>query len=307
MKHHMDQIQAMRAFLRVVETGSFTRAAYALTMPKATVSNSIRNLESHLSTKLINRTTRRLTVTMDGALYYERASRIIAELDELDASLLTSNMTPSGRLRIEMAGAFATSLLVPALEGFYEKYPDLHIDLGVSAGDTDYVAENVDCALTVGNPSNPSLIARRVGELDFVTCASPGYIDQFGAPRHPDDIATGHRAIGYFRSHTKPSATFRFIRGETVIDIAPGYLFSVNDSRTFIEALTSGLGIGQTPSFTARKAIASGELVNVLPEWSGASIPLYIVYPPNRHLGNKVRVFVDWLVKLLATAKLNEF
>lgn len=302
----MDQLQAMRVFLRVVETGSFTRAANGLTMPKATVSNSIRSLESHLRTRLINRTTRRLSVTMDGALYYERASRIVSTLDELDNSLLKSNATPSGRLRVEMAGSFATSVLVPALQDFYEKYPDLQIDLGVSAGDTDYLAENIDCALTVGNPSDPSLIARRVGDLDFVTCASPHYIGNFGLPENPEDIRVGHRAIGYFRSRTQPAAPFRFVSEEKSIDITPDYLLSVNDSRTFIQALTLGLGIGQTPRFTAREAIENGQLVQILPEWSRCRVPLFVVYPPNRHLGNKVRVFVDWLIRLLANTKLNE-
>ncbi|WP_454854445.1 LysR family transcriptional regulator [Rhizobium binxianense] len=302
----MDQLSAMRVFIRVVETGSFSRAAEGLTIPKATVSNLIRNLEDHLRTKLINRTTRRLSVTLDGALYYERAVPILTRLDELDNRLLKANTAPSGRLRVEMAGSIAASVLVPALEELFEEYPDLHIDLGVSPGDTDYVAENVDCALAVGNPSDASLIARHVADLEFVTCASPRYLKQFGLPEDPGDIRKDHRVIAYFRSHTQPPAPLTFIRDGKTIDISPEYVLTVNDSRTFLEALISGFGIGQTPRFTAREAIESEQLVQVLPEWSRSTVPLFIVYPPNRHLSNRVRVFIDWLVKLFANANLNE-
>ena len=189
----MDQLSAMRVFIRVVETGNFTRAADTLSIPKATVTNLIQGLEAHLRTKLLNRTTRRVMVTTDGALYYERAAQIVSELEELDGSLTNSQSLPTGRLRVEMAGAFADSIVVPALCDFYNRYPDIRIDLGVA----------------------------------------------------------------------------------------------------------------QAPGFLVRDAIAKGDLVRVLPEWNREPLPLYVVYPPNRHLSNKVLVFVDWLAKLLVDAKLN--
>src|SRR6218665_1145186 len=164
----MDQLSAMRVFLRVVETGSFTGASAALGMPKATVSNLIQNLETHLQTKLLNRTTRRVMVTTDGALYYERANQIVTEIDELDGSLSHSRLSPSGRLRVEMSGAFADLLIIPELNDFHEKYPDINVDLGVGDRAVDYLAENVDCALRAGSPGSASLIARRVGEMDVV-------------------------------------------------------------------------------------------------------------------------------------------
>ena len=168
----MDQLSAMRAFLRVVETGNFTRASEALRIPRATVTNLIQNLEAHLQTKLLNRTTRRVIVTTDGALYYERAARIVAELDELDGSLTHSQANPSGRLRVEMSGAFADWIVIPSLCGFHEKYPDIQIDLGIGDRTVDYLVENVDCALRAGSPGDPSLIARRVSELRLITCAA---------------------------------------------------------------------------------------------------------------------------------------
>jgi LysR family transcriptional regulator for bpeEF and oprC len=302
----MDQLSAMRAFIRVVETGNFTRAADTLAMPKATVTNLIQGLEAHLHTKLLNRTTRRVMVTTDGALYYERAAQIVSELEELDGSLTNSQGLPSGRLRVEMAGAFADWIVVPALCDFYQKYPDIRIDLGVGDRTVDYLAENVDCALRAGTPADQSLIARRVSEVDLITCASPLYVEKFGKPERPEDLENDHYSVSYFRAQTNRTLPFEFRKDNEQLEISPRYMVSVNDSRTFVTAAMTGLGIAQLPRFMIREALARGELVQVLPEWNREPLALYIVYPPNRHLSNKVRVFVDWLVKLLVEAKLNE-
>jgi DNA-binding transcriptional LysR family regulator len=301
----MDQLSAMRVFIRVVETGNFTRAADMLAMPKATVTNLIQGLEAHLRTKLLNRTTRRVMVTTDGALYYERAAQIISELEELDGSLSNSQSLPTGRLRVEMAGAFADPIIVPALCDFYQRYPDIRIDLGVSDRPVDYLAENVDCALRAGTPADQSLIARRVSEVTMVTCAAPLYIEKFGVPQRPEELETDHYSVSYFRAQTNRTLPFEFRKDNETLEINPRYIVAVNDSRTYMTAALTGLGVVQAPLFMIREALAKGDLVRVLPEWTRDPLPLYVVYPPNRHLSNKVRVFVDWLVKLLAEAKLN--
>lgn len=300
----MDQLSAMRVFLRVVETGSFTGASAALGMPKATVSNLIQNLETHLQTKLLNRTTRRVMVTTDGALYYERANQIVTEIDELDGSLSHSRMSPSGRLRVEMSGAFADLLIIPELNEFHEKYPDINIDLGVGDRTVDYLAENVDCALRAGSPGNASLIARRVGEMGVVACAAPAYIERFGMPEHPSDLEAAHHCVNYFLAQINRIMPFEFTRDGETLEINSRYILSVNDARSYLAAALSGLGIAPLGCFMAREPIARGQLVPVLPEWHIEPIPLYIVYPPNRHLSNKVRVFVDWVVRLLARTEL---
>ncbi|WP_018857351.1 LysR family transcriptional regulator [Rhizobium sp. 42MFCr.1] len=302
----MDQLSAMRAFIRVVETGNFTRAADTLAMPKATVTNLIQGLEAHLHTKLLNRTTRRVMVTTDGALYYERAAQIVSELEELDGSLSNSQGLPTGRLRVEMAGAFADWIVVPALCDFYQKYPDIRVDLGVGDRTVDYLAENVDCALRAGTPADQSLIARRVSEVEMLTCAAPLYIEKFGIPTRPEELENDHYSVSYFRAQTNRTLPFEFRKDNEELEINPRYLLSVNDSRTFVNAALNGLGIAQLPRFMIRDALAKGDLVEILPEWSREPLPLFIVYPPNRHLSNKVRVFVDWLVKLLSDAKLND-
>jgi DNA-binding transcriptional LysR family regulator len=302
----MDQLSAMRAFARVVETGNFTRAATTLSMPKATVTTLIQSLEAHLHTKLLNRTTRRVMVTTDGALYYERAVQILSEIDELDGSVSSSQSLPSGRLRVEMAGAFADEVVIPALADFHHRYPDIHIDLGVGDRLVDYLAENVDCALRAGMPSDQSLIARRVAEVQLITCAAPRYIEKFGIPERPEDLETDHYAVSYFRAQTGRTIPFEFKRGNEALEISPRYVVSVNDSRSYVSAAMTGLGIVQAPSFMIRKALADGSLVQVLSEWQRSALPLHIVYPPNRHLSNKVRVFVDWLAKLLVTSRVGD-
>lgn len=299
----MDQLSAMRAFARVVETGNFTRAATTLSMPKATVTTLIQSLEQHLHTKLLNRTTRRVMVTTDGALYYERAIQIISEIDELDGSVSNSQSLPSGRLRVEMAGAFAEEILIPSLADFHMRYPDIHIDLGVGDRLVDYLAENVDCALRAGIPSDQSLIARRIAELPLVTCASPAYIEKFGTLERPEDIESGHFAVSYFRAQTGKTVPFVFDRGNEKLELNPRYVLSVNDSRSYVSAALNGLGIVQAPAFMVRAPLADGRLVRLLPDWQRDPLPLHIVYPPNRHLSNKVRVFVDWLAKLMVTSR----
>ena len=302
----MDQLSAMRAFTRVVETGNFTRAATTLSMPKATVTTLIQSLEAHLHTKLLNRTTRRVMVTTDGALYYERAVQILSEIEELDGSVSNSQSLPSGRLRVEMAGAFADEIVIPALCDFHSRYPDIRIDLGVGDRLVDYLAENVDCALRAGMPSDQSLIARRVAEVRLVTCAAPAYIQKFGMPERPEDLETDHYAVNYFRPQTGRTVPFEFIGNNETLEINARYVLSVNDSRSYITAAANGLGIVQAPNFMVRDALAQGSLVPVLPSWNRSPLPLHIVYPPNRHLSNKVRVFVDWLAKLLVTSRVGD-
>ncbi|OLP57894.1 LysR family transcriptional regulator [Xaviernesmea oryzae] len=302
----MDQLSAMRVFVRVVETGNFTRAAAALDVPKTTVTNMVQSLEAHLRTTLLNRTTRRVMVTTDGALYYERAQQILSELDELDASMSNSQTQPSGRLRVEMAGAFADLLVVPNLCDFYERFPQIRLDIGVGDRLVDYIAENVDCALRAGTPTDQSLIARKVGEMTMQAYAAPSYIQKFGEPTHPKELENDHFSVGYLNATAGRVMSPEFLQGEERVEINPRYVVSVNDARSYVNAAISGLGIVQSPCFMVREALEKGELVEVLPQWHCEPLPLYIVYPQTRHLSNKVRVFVDWLAKLVQSVKIED-
>lgn len=302
----MDQLSAMRVFVRVVETGNFTRAAATLDMPKTTVTNMVQNLEAHLRTTLLNRTTRRVMVTTDGALYYERAQQILSELDELDSSLSNSQTQPSGRLRVEMAGAFADLLVMPNLCDFYNRFPLIRLDIGVGDRLVDYIAENVDCALRAGTPADQSLIARKVGDLTMRAYAAPFYIQKFGEPAHPQDLGNTHISVGYLNATTGRVMPVEFQNDQERVEVNPRYIVSVNDARSYANAAIAGLGVIQSPRFMVRDALEKGELVEVLQHWHCEALPLYIVYPQTRHLSNKVRVFVDWLAKLVQNLKVED-
>jgi DNA-binding transcriptional LysR family regulator len=300
----MDQIAAMRAFARIVESGSFSHAAEVLRTPKSTVTKLVQALESHLGTRLLSRTTRRITVTPDGAAYYERASRLLTELEELDGSMAVSQTRPRGRLRVDVSSSLAHLLVIPALPDFFAQYPDIQIDLGVSDRLTDLVGENVDCVLRGGMLDDTSLVARRIAEMRFITCAAPAYLAHHGTPAHPSELADGHRFVGYFKPSATRGTPFVFARDGETIEVAGQYQLAVNESVAYVTACAAGLGIIQAPGFMARAQLASGAVVPVLSEWSRPGVPLYVVYAPNRHISNRLRVFVDWIASLFAHDRL---
>jgi LysR family transcriptional regulator for bpeEF and oprC len=302
----MDQLSSMRVFVRVVETGNFTRAAATLNIPKTTATNMVQGLEAHLRTKLLNRTTRRVMVTTDGALYYERAVQILSELDELDGTMSKSQNQPTGRLRVEMAGAFADLVVIPNLCEFYQRYPQIQLDIGVGDRLVDYIAENVDCALRGGTPRDQSLIARKVGELRMRNYLSPTYLKKFGLPKHPRDLESDHFSVGYLNATAGRVMSFDFCKEDEKLEIMPRYVVSVNDARSYVNATVAGLGIARAARFMVQDHVERGELIEIFAEWECEPLPLYIVYPQTRHLSNKVRVFVDWLAKLVQALKEDE-
>lgn len=299
----MDQLLALRVFARVVEAGTFTRAADSLDMPKPTVTKLVQSLETHLRVRLLNRTTRRVTVTADGAAYYERTSRLLTELEEIDASLSNAQASPKGRIRVDVGASVAVQIIVPNLCAFHKRYPDIQIDLGVGDRVVDLIADNVDCVIRAGKIEDESLVARRIGQLDFINCVAPAYVERHGLPAHPSELEDGHRVVAYFSASTGRFYPFDFARNGERIEINGRYLVAVNDSNTYLAAGLAGLGIIQLPGFMAEGHLGRGELVQVLQDWTCESIPIYVVYPPNRHLSAKLRVFADWMAELFAEYK----
>lgn len=298
----MDQIAAMRAFVRVVEAGNFSRAADLVNMPKPTLTKLVQQLETHLRTKLLNRTTRRVGVTPDGAAYYERAVALLGDLDELDGSLASSQASPSGRLRVDIGTSLALHILIPALPDFHARYPDIQLDLGVSDRPADLIAENIDCAIRGGDLIDPTLIARRIGEIVLIACATPAYLQKHGEPQHPRDLENGHVAVCYFSPRTGRRYPFNVTRGDEELDIDVPTMLSVNDSTAYVAACLAGIGVGNLPDFMAEEHLASGALRRILPDWSGETIVMHVVYAPNRHLSSRLRVFVDWVAELFASS-----
>ena len=291
----------MRAFVRVVEAGSFTRAAASLETPKPTVTKLIQTLEQHLRTKLLNRTTRRVTVTPDGAAYYERAVQLIADVDELDGSMAAAQTRPKGKLRIDMSGALAQRFVIPALPGFFEAYPDIQIECGVSDRQTDLMGENVDCVLRAGELLDQSLIARRLADMPMITCAAPSYLALSGEPKHPTEIEQHHKSVNFFSARTGRTIGFDFARGNERLEIVGQHKVTLNEGSSYVVAAVAGLGIAQSPKFMVDPYLATGQLRQILPDWAVDPMPLHVVYPPNRHLSNKLRVFVDWIAGLFAS------
>lgn len=296
----MDQIQAMRVFARVVEAGTFTRAADSLQLPKGTITRHVQALEERLRVQLLNRTTRRVTVTAEGAAYYDRVVRLLADLDDMEASVANARATPRGRLRVDVGTATARLLIIPRLAEFYARYPDIQIDLGVSDRPVDLVSDNVDCVIRGGELTDQSLVARRIGNLEFFTVAAPEYLHRRGTPSHPDDIEREHHVITYFSPLTSRRNPLLFQQGQASIEISTPYQVSVNEANAYTTAVLAGLGIGQITKAQALPHLNSGALVRLLPQWTQPLLPVYVVYPPNRHLSAKVRAFVDWAAELFS-------
>jgi len=295
----MNKLQAMEVFVQVVDAGGFTRAAENMKLPKATVSTLIQSLETSLSVKLLHRTTRHVSVTADGAAYYERCLRILSDVREAEESLSRTRLSPSGRLRVDAPTGLASEVIVPALPDFFQRYPDIQLELGCSDRPVDLVEEGVDCAVRGGVLGDSSLIARRVGILHFTTGASPAYLERYGRPAHPNDLLR-HRCVNYFSARTGKIFDWDFTRdGERVQVALPGHI-ALNDSNAYIAAGAVGLGIVQMATFMMEPMINDGRFEMILGDWVSDPLPIHVVYPQNRHLSAKVRVFVEWVAELFS-------
>jgi DNA-binding transcriptional LysR family regulator len=295
----MNQLLAIRVFARVVESGSFTKAADSLNLPKTTVSKLIGQLEGHLGVRLLQRTTRRLTVTADGASYYQLTHQLLNQLDDIDQGFSQAQGLPRGKIKVDIGGSTATLLVIPHLPQFFARYPDIKIDLGVSDRPVDLISERVDCVIRGGPLTEQSLAVRRLGEVSWTTCAAPQYLARFGTPTHPEEL-NQHQLVTYHSASTGRIMPAHFQRGGERHQIEGKGLISVNESNAHLAAGLAGLGIIHTFSYTVRAAIARGELVPILTDWRPPAYPFHVLYPPNRHLSNRVRVFIDWLVERFA-------
>ena len=296
----MDRFDGMRAFARVVEAGSFTKAAQTLDMSRATVTQLIQQLESRLRVRLLHRTTRKVNVTEDGAVYYERVVRMLADLDDLEAGLPNTSTAPSGRLRVDVPSPFATMLLVPALPAFYERYPDIQLDLGVSDRMVDLIGDNVDCVVRGGAITDQSLVARHVADLQLRVYAAPAYLAQAGVPTHPAQLREPAYCVVQFRGgRSGPGFAYEMRRADERVLLDGRHMLAIDDGNAFLAAGLAGLGVLWLPDYMARHAVARGELVRLFDGWEIAPMPLYVAYPANRRVSRKLRVFIDWVVELM--------
>ena len=295
----MNKLQAMQVFVRVVETGALTRAADSLQIPKATATTLMQQLEADLGVKLLNRTTRRVSVTADGAAYYPRCVAVLEQIRETEESLARRHSAPGGRLRVDAPTLIARLVIVPALPDFFARYPDIDLQLGSSERRADLIEEGIDCAVWSGELEDSSLIARRVGQLYFGTCAALSYLSAHGQPHHPDELEQ-HRCINHFSPRSGKMFDWVFAKnGERIQTALRGHI-ALDDENSYLAAAEAGLGIAQIPAFVLKEALERGSLELVLGDWFPEPAPLNVVYPQNRHLSSKIRVFVDWVAELFA-------
>jgi LysR family transcriptional regulator, regulator for bpeEF and oprC len=295
----LNKIVAMQVFVRIVETGGITRAAESLQMPKATATTLIQQLEAVLGVKLLIRTTRSVNVTTDGAAYYPRCVAILAQIRETEESLAQRHAAPTGRLRVDVPTLMARLVIVPALPSFFARYPDIEIQLGSSERRGDLIEEGIDCAVWSGELEDSRLIARRVGQLYFGTCAAPAYLAAHGHPGHPDDLRQ-HHCINHFSARSGRNFDWVFAKGGTRIQSTLRGNIALDDENSYVTAAEAGLGVAQIPAFVLKEAMERGALELVLGDWFAEPAPLNVVYPENRHLSSKIRVFVDWVAELFS-------
>lgn len=286
----------MRAFVRVIDTGSFSQASNQLAIPRSTISKLVADLEAHLGTRLLHRSTRSVAATADGLRYHTQASAMLADIDALDHAMRGQEHKPHGHLRIDAPATFTTQLLIPALPDFQRQYPDITVALGISDRPVNIVGEGVDCVIRAGDVSgDAAMVGRRLVELDYVTCASPGYLARRGRPATPADLAH-HDCLGYFFAATTRPNPMVFTRRDERIEVGTSH-YSTNDGNGVLAMLRAGMGIGQHFRRVVQAAIDAGELVPVLEDWGQPSMPFHILYPQNRQRNARLTVFVDWLIE----------
>ena len=295
----MDRIEQLHIFARVAHSGSFTLAADQLGLPRATVSLAVQQLESRLGTRLLARTTRRVALTQDGQALLERAQALVADMQELEQQFRPQGGALSGRLRVDMPSRIARRLVAPALPGFFALHPGVEVELGSSDRAVDLVQEGVDLALRVGTPPASSLVARPLGQLRMVNCASPDYLARCGTPRSPQDLAR-HQAVNYASPTSGRVEPWEWQQAGQVHTLALPGSVAVNNAETYIACCLAGLGLIQVPAFDVREHLQSAELVEVLPDWPAPAMPMQLLYPHRRHLSRRLQVFSQWLAEVLA-------
>lgn len=295
----MDRIDAMRLFVRVADAGSFSRAAIDLELGQPTVSRRIQDLEAALGSTLFQRTTRALSLTEAGQRFYRRAIDILADYDEAEAEARGLEHEPVGLLRISCAASMGRRLLGPQVAGFLERYPHLRVDMMLDDTYTDLVGAGIDLAFRMGVLQNSSLMAKKLGDAPRALWASPAYVRKAGLPQSPAELS-GHLALTFRQvAHTE----WKLTRANETASVSVDGRFKASSGEMLLQGAVAGLGILLGPNWLVREAVARGELVRVLPGWSGDPSPLHAVWSAGK-LRGKVKLFVDYLESRLDVSSL---
>nr|WP_218167971.1 MULTISPECIES: LysR family transcriptional regulator [unclassified Pseudomonas] len=290
----------MKVFVRIYERSSFTLAADDLNLPRATLTHTLNQFEAWLGTRLLERSTRRVRPTLDGEAYYLRCVQLLAELEE--AELAFRSVAPKGRLRVDLHGTLAKYFVIPALPQFMARYPEIELSISEADRFVDLIAEGVDCVLRAGTLGDSALIGRRVATLGQVTCASPAYLRKYGEPKRLADLGE-HRAVNYVSRTTAKLFPFEFMVDGQVQEVTIEGALSVFGAEIYAASAVAGLGIIQCPHYRIAELIDQGVMQEILIDTPPPPMPVSVLYPQNRHMSPRVRVFVDWLAEIFATAR----
>ncbi|MBL8271657.1 LysR family transcriptional regulator [Steroidobacter sp.] len=294
----MNQLEALQIFVRVAELASFTRAAESLSLPKASISTAVQQLESEFGTQLLHRTTRKVQMTLDGRACYERCKDLLADMDELRSMFQQGSQALRGRLRIDMPTGVARSTVIPALPAFLHQHPLLEIELSCTDRKVDLVREGFDCVMRVGSVDDTSLIARPLGAFAVMNCASPEYVRVFGMPTTVEDLAK-HRLIHWAGTLGAKSMGFEYHDGTAYRTVDMPGVITVNSAEAYQASCLAGLGIVQAPLSGMRHLLEQGLLVEVAPELRAEPMPVWLLYAQRRNLSRRVQVFMSWVADLM--------
>ncbi|MFC4298776.1 LysR substrate-binding domain-containing protein [Castellaniella hirudinis] len=297
----MDRFDTMQAFARVVETGSFTKAAETMRVSRTTVTQWVQQLESRLQVKLLSRTTRKVKVTDAGAAFYARVIRLLADVEDAENSVAQAHWLAEGPLRVDVPSPLARMILIPALPAFHARYPRIQVIMRVSDRTVDLLDENVDCVIRGGPISDQSLVAKRLGELRLQTYASPEYVRRAGQPTHPGELeASPHQVVGYLWAHKNQHFPYAMRRGQELVHVRSTHRLAVDDGNAYLAAGVAGLGVVWLPDYMASDAVAQGALVRLLTDWQLDPMPLHAVFHPSRRMSARLEAFVDWTAEHIA-------
>jgi LysR family transcriptional regulator for bpeEF and oprC len=300
----LDRIQAMQIFVRVAEAESFVHAAETLSLPASTVTSTIKNLEKYLQVRLLNRTTRRVNLTPEGAQYLIQCREILDLIEHTESSLTDTMQQPQGQLRVDMPAGIAHSVIIPNLKEFQKRYPDIYLMIGVSDRQVDLIKEGVDCVIRMGSLKSSSLVARPLGKFRWVTCASPEYLQKYGTPQSLEDLAF-HKAIHYFSDHNRNTCEMNFVDDDEKKIVKMNTDIAVNETELYIKLCLDGYGIAQLAEKLVLEHLKEERLIAVLQNWCPLPVTVTLLYPHQRFLSPAIRVFSDWVADLISENQVN--
>jgi len=294
----MDRLRAMQTFVRIVEANSYTKAAETLDLPRAALTATINKLEAFLGTKLLQRTTRRLSLTPDGADYFRKCLDILQAVEDAEGTFRgQSTSHPRGKLRVELPGAVGRHVVMPHIADFCRAYPDIELVISLSELVRDLTQEGLDCSLRVGELQDSSMVARRLGSMAFLTCAAPDYLAAHGVPRRLDDLQA-HRGVMHFSGRTGRPFDWDFVVAGRMVTAEMRGAIAVNDPDAYISCALQGMGLIQAARYQVRHHLESGALVEVLADMPPTPMPISLLYPQGRMASPRLRVFADWMAGL---------